>query len=172
MRPDPAVYVPVCGWLPAYRAAEDLIFITRLQTAGTLIAFAARAEVQWQIAGGLGATFDRFANYSHHNLVAGWGRHWHLGVARLYGLVVLVIVATHLAGGGAWAWLAWPLFFVARATRAAWVKRSSFSFSTLHPARILGAAGILAVIDGAAMAGCVRWLWQKLNESSIDVEPS
>jgi hypothetical protein len=164
--------VLVSGGFPPYRAAEDLIFIERLLAAGARVAYAPKAQVRWQISGDLGATFDRFANYSHHNLVAGWGRHWHLGVARLYGLVLLVVVAAHLTGAGAWAWLALPLFFVARAARAAWVKRSSFSFSTFHPARILGAAGILAVIDAAAMTGCVRWLWQKLDESSIADKPS
>lgn len=146
------------GGFPPHRAAEDLIFIARLRAAGAVFAYAPRAEVLWQIAAGPAATFNRFANYSHHNLVAGWGRYWHLGVARLYGLLALVVVAAHLAGAGAWAGLALPLFFVARAAKAAWVKRGSFSFWTLHPARVLLTALLLAVIDAATLVGLTRWM--------------
>jgi glycosyltransferase involved in cell wall biosynthesis len=156
------------GGFPPYRAAEDLIFVARLRSASSLFAWTPRANVRWQIAGGLGETFSRFANYSAHNLRAGWARHWHLGVARLYLLLALVIVTAHAAGAGAWAWLALPGFFVARISRAAWVKRASFSFGTFHPARILGAAVTLAMIDAAMIAGCVRWLRQDRREVGVE----
>jgi glycosyltransferase involved in cell wall biosynthesis len=146
------------GGFPPYRAAEDLIFIERLRTAEAEVAYAPKAQVRWQIAGSPGATFGRFATYSHHNLIAGWGRYWHLGVARLYGLLGLGVWVADLGGAGLLAWLAPPLFFVARATKAAWVKRHSFAFSTLHPGRILGAAGILVIIDAATAVGLIRWL--------------
>jgi glycosyltransferase involved in cell wall biosynthesis len=151
------------GGFPPYRAAEDLIFIERLRAAGALVAYAPKAQVRWEIAGNLVTTFDRFATYSQHNLVAGWGRFWHVGVARLYGLLALAVLAVHLAGAGVLAWLALPLFFAARAAKAAWVKRHSFAFSTLRPARILGAAAILAVIDGATAMGLFRWLHAKVR---------
>jgi glycosyltransferase involved in cell wall biosynthesis len=151
------------GGFPPYRAAEDLIFVERLRAAGALIAYAPKAQVRWEIAGSLGMTFDRFANYSQHNLVAGWGRYWHFGVARLYGLLALAVLVVHLAGAGVLAWLALPLFFAARAAKAGWVKRHSFAFSTLRPARILGAAGILAVLDAATAMGLFRWLHAKVR---------
>jgi glycosyltransferase involved in cell wall biosynthesis len=151
------------GGFPEYRAAEDLILLDRLRTAGARVAYAPKAQVQWQIAGSLGATFDRFANYSRHNLVAGWGRHWHLGVARLYGLLTFAVVASYLLGAGLLALISLPFFFVVRAAKAAWVKRRSFAFSTLHPGRILGAAGILVVIDVATAVGLVRWLRAKVR---------
>ena len=149
------------GGFPPYRAAEDLIFAERLRAAGAVVAYAPKAQVRWEIAGNLGATFDRFATYSHHNLAAGWGRYWHVGVARLYGLLGLGVLVVLLAGAGFLAWPALPLFFVARATKAAWVKRHSFAFSTLVPGRILGAAGLLAVIDVATVVGVGRWLRAK-----------
>jgi glycosyltransferase involved in cell wall biosynthesis len=156
------------GAFPPYRAAEDLIFVARLRSAGALLAWTARANVRWQIAGGLGATFNRFASYSTHNLRAGWARHWHLGVARLYLLLALVVVTAYAVGAGAWVGLTLPSFFLARALRTAWVKRVSFSFGTFHPGRILGAAVTLAVIDAAMMAGYVLWLWQDPREVGVE----
>jgi hypothetical protein len=146
------------GGFPPHRAAEDLILIARLVEAGARIKYAPGALVSWQIAGTLGETYARFANYSHHNLIAGWGRYWHRGVTRLYACFAAVVVAVYLAGGGAWGLLGWPPFLLARATKAAWVKRRSFAFKTLHPGRIVMAAGILSVIDIATFAGVVRWL--------------
>ncbi len=147
---------------PPYRAAEDLMFVERLRDASAVITYAPRALVQWQIAGRVRTTFDRFASYSYHNLVAGWGRHWHRGVARLYGALALVVVAAHLAGAGSWTWLALPLFFLVRALKAAWVKRRSFEFCTLSIIRVAGAAALLALIDAATVAGSLRWLWSRV----------
>lgn len=149
------------GGFPPYRAAEDLIFIERLKAADAELAYTPKAQVRWQIAGSPVATFRRFATYSHHNLIAGWGRYWHAGVARLYGLLGLGVLAAWVGGAGRLAWLALPLFFVARATKAAWIKRHSFAFSPLHPGRILGAAGVLAIIDSATAVGVGRWLRAK-----------
>ena len=149
------------GGFPPYRAAEDLMFVARLRDAGAVITEAPRALMYWQMAGTPHATFDRFANYSYHNLVAGWARYWHWGVAGLYGALALVVAAVHVAGAGAWTWLALPLFFLARAAKAAWVKRRSFEFYTLSVSRVAGAAGLLALIDAATVAGWLRWLWSK-----------
>ena len=151
------------GGFPAYRAAEDLIFVERLRAAGAHVEYAPKAFVRWQIAGSTGATFRRFADYSQHNLLAGRGRYWHLGVARLYLLLVLCVLAAHLGGVGPLARLAPPLFFVARSTKAAWVKRHSFGFLTLHPARIAGAALLLVVIDVATAIGQLRFLRAKVG---------
>jgi glycosyltransferase involved in cell wall biosynthesis len=151
------------GTFPPYRAAEDLILIRRLQAAGASFAYAPKAQVEWEIAGSPSATFRRFATYSYHNLVAGWGRHWHAGVARLYGLLAVVMVGMHVLGLGYLAGLALALFFLTRAAKAAWLKRRSFTFSTLHLGRILGAAGVLAVIDAATAAGLAHWLRAKVR---------
>jgi len=145
------------GGFPAFRAAEDLIFIQRLAETSARAAYAPEAVVRWQIADGVRATFRRFESYSYHNLLAGWGARWHLGLARLYaGLAIAV-------GGfafsvGAWAPLIVPAFFVARACKSAYRKRTSFSFRTLAVARVLGAAGVLIVIDLATLVGFCRWL--------------
>ncbi len=147
------------GGFPPFRAAEDLIFLSRLQSLGAHVQFACRAEVDWQITAGFRPTFERFANYSHHNLIAGWAWHWHVGLARLYLLLALLIAVAHLTRLGSLAWAALPLFFVARATKAAWLKRASFGFHTLSASRVAGAAAVLATIDAATLVGFLRWLW-------------
>ena len=80
------------GGFPPFRAAEDLIFIQRLIESGARTAFAPKASVRWQIAGSVPTTFRRFASYSYHNLIAGWGRHWHAGTSRLYAALGIVIL--------------------------------------------------------------------------------
>ncbi len=151
------------GGFPPYRAAEDLMFVERLYAVAAHVAYAPRAVVDWAIAGTARATFDRFASYSHHNLIAGRGRHWHAGVARLYGLLAVAAGLAYVMGGDVLAWLVPPAFFAARAAKAAWIKRRSFAFSTLHPARVVGAASILAVIDLATAVGTCRWLVGRLR---------
>ncbi len=146
------------GGFPPYRAAEDLIFIKRLEERGFGQAFAPRAVAHWQIAADPRGTYARFATYSYHNLIAGWGRHWHLGVARLYGLLGLSVATAVALGLGSWASLLLPGFFIGRAFKAAWVKRRSFSFPTLGAGRVAGAAVVLAIVDAATLSGCLRWL--------------
>jgi glycosyltransferase involved in cell wall biosynthesis len=149
------------GGFPPYRAAEDLIFMEELKKRFRC-RDAPRATVYWQIAGSASATFRRFAAYSFHNLVAGRGRHWHMGVARLYWLLLLAAGLGVLQGMGAWVSVLLPGFFVSRALKAAWVKRRSFAFPTLRASRVAGAAGVLMLIDAATVAGSFRWLRSKL----------
>jgi glycosyltransferase involved in cell wall biosynthesis len=149
------------GGFPGYRAAEDLIFVHNLRAAGAREAYAPRATVAWQLPATTGSLFKRFALYSEHNLAAGWGRYWHRGVARLYALLVLIMGAAFIVAGGIAALAAVPLFFLARALKAAWAKRVSFAFGTLHPLRVFGAACILLVIDVATVVGAIRWLTRR-----------
>ncbi len=150
------------GGFPPYRAAEDLIFIKRLEDRGFGRAFAPRAVAHWHVAADPRRTYARFAAYSYHNLIAGWGRHWHLGVAKLYGLLGLTVGAAVLLGLGPWAILLLPGFFIGRALKAAWVKRSSFSFRTLRASRIAGTAAVLVIVDAATFSGCLKWISSEL----------
>lgn len=146
------------GGFPPFRAAEDLIFIHRLSEQGARVVFAPKALVRWQIAGSAAATFRRFASYSYHNLIAGWGRHWHAGTARLYAALAIAIVGATLLVGRGWALPLLPAFFLVRAAKSAYLKKGSFDFATLAPQRVLGTAGILALIDVATTMGFARWI--------------
>jgi hypothetical protein len=146
------------GGFPPYRAAEDEIFFDMAGHLKLAITFAPRAMVYWTIAGSFQGTFARFASYSYHNLLAGWGHRWHLGIARLYAILTLMLVAGIGAGWHPWIWLLLPAFFAARAVKAAWLKRRSYTFVTLQPARIFLTALLLLVIDAATLAGFLRWV--------------
>jgi glycosyltransferase involved in cell wall biosynthesis len=146
------------GGFPSFRAAEDLVFIHRLAEVGARAAFAPNAIVRWQIAGTATATFKRFATYSYHNLVAGWWRHWHLGTARLYVGLTVVVVAVAYLGAVGWILPVLVSFFAARALKAAFRKRNSFEFNSLAAHLIGGAAAILVVIDFATLVGFLRWV--------------
>jgi glycosyltransferase involved in cell wall biosynthesis len=145
------------GGFPDYRAAEDLVFIERAMNSGLRIAFAPDAIAHWQLAPTPAATYRRFALYSHHNLVAGRGGAWHIGLARLYmGFALFASLASLKIG--VWAAAMFPLFFVARAIKAAYRHRLDLPVSTLTPQRVLCTAVVLLVVDVATIAGAIRWI--------------
>ena len=147
------------GGFPPYRAAEDLVFLERVAASRLRFAYAPQAIVHWRLAKDAVATFRRFAVYSHHNLAASWGRHWHVGLARLYAMLAggMLLGLLH---GVALALAMVPAFFVARALKAAWQKRGSLPIGTLAPQRVLAAGLVLLVVDVATVTGALRWLRQ------------
>jgi glycosyltransferase involved in cell wall biosynthesis len=151
-----SVFEAIGGFAP-FRASEDLIFIEKL-TRQYRVGHAPDARVHWEIAGGWSSTYRRFAEYSWHNLEARRGRFWHLGVARLYVGLFLAVGLAALTGLRPWAPFLIPAFFLARALKAAWQKRGSFPFETLHPGRVACAAGVLAAIDAATLEGSTLWI--------------
>ena len=153
------------GGFPPFRAAEDLVFFERLGQQGLKIACAPAAVALWQTAPAAGATFRRFSVYSDANLAAGRARFWHLGLARQYAAVTAAVLLALLIGfptAAAAAVLAWLL---ARALKAAWIKRGSLPFGTLNPAYVLGAAGLLVLIDAATAWGAARWAGRRALSS-------
>jgi len=149
------------GGFPNYRAAEDLIFIERLEQGAFKKAYAPGARCYWELAPGWRATFRRFALYSYHNLVAGRGKYWHKGVMKQYVIaipfVVLGIVNHYL-------WFAVPAAgFSARVARSIWPKRKEFEMEApLHPFRWVTVALVLGLIDIATWAGTATWIWRKV----------
>ena len=146
------------GRFPPFRAAEDLIFLERLQALPLRVGHAPRAVVHWELAPDAVRTFRRFALYSDHNLRARRGRYWHLGVLRHYVFMAVLATAIVLGGGGAWALATYPFWQIARAGRSAWQKRRAFEFHALDPRVVLGAAALLCLIDAATLAGAILWL--------------
>jgi glycosyltransferase involved in cell wall biosynthesis len=153
------------GGFPPWRASEDLAFIEALRQRER-IGFAPRATVYWEIASSLPATFRRFAAYSFANLQAGRGRYWHLGVLRLYLMLGILMVSAAVASAPNLAGGAIPVFFLARATKAAVTKRGSLPFNTLSPSRITFTAAILAVIDLATVVGALKWLRSRCHRQA------
>lgn len=145
------------GGFPDLRAAEDLIFMERVEAAGARTAWAPRAVVRWQLQPTLWRTFRRFMLYSKHNVWAGRQRYWHYGVARLYavGLVFVALAIIH----SAW-WLVAPaLGLLARAAKSVAAQREGRPLRwALNPARLLTVAAIIIAVDAGTFAGWAQAL--------------
>jgi len=151
------------GGFPTYRASEDLVFMDRLRSSEFRIAYAPDAVVHFETAVDVPATFRRFALYSRVNLEAGRGRFWHRGVALQYALVLSILCGGRLLGGGPWLLFVLPAWFAARVIKAAWTKKGGdLSFPVFRPDYLVGAAGILLVLDLATWTGMARFLVGRL----------
>lgn len=142
------------GGFPDLRAAEDLIFMERIEQSGCRIGWAPQATVWWQIQPTLARTFNRFVLYSKHNVWAGRQRYWHHGVARQY-LVAGLILLLALAWSPWWLLVLWASL-VARIGRTLWLRREDHSLGWLfNPVRWMAVGFILLAIDLATFVG---WL--------------
>lgn len=136
------------------RAAEDLLFMRRLDELGCRVAFAPEATATWQLQPTPAATFRRFRRYSMHNVLAGQQPYWHHGLARQYFAALVLVVATRavrrspaplLAAAGS-----------ARVARTLWRRREGRGVLwVLRPDRFATVAAIMALVDVATFAG---WL--------------
>jgi cellulose synthase/poly-beta-1,6-N-acetylglucosamine synthase-like glycosyltransferase len=140
------------GGFPDMRAAEDLVFMGRLETDGYKIAWAPLATVWWQLQPTLARTFQKFVLYSMHNVWAGRQWDWHYGVARQYAVALLFVVLSILHSP--WWLLGFMLWLLARVFRSIWRRREGRGLAwALNPARLIGVAVILLTIDAATFVG-------------------
>jgi glycosyltransferase involved in cell wall biosynthesis len=148
------------GGFPDRRAAEDLIFMERIEQHGYKVSWAPAAIVHWQLQPTLARTFRRFALYSKHNVWAGRQRYWHYGVARQY-LLALPFLALALVHSP-W-WLTVPLAgALVRVAKTIWVRREGRGPGFLfNPAQFACVALILVTIDLATFLGWLQALWQR-----------
>lgn len=148
-----ALWVRVGGF-PDLRAAEDLIFVRRIEELAPTVARAPEAVVHWQMPDGLAATFARFRLYSRVNVDAGEQADWHHGVARLY-LASLPFWLLATARRRAWAMV--PLVgFAARITHNIWERRAGRGVAwAANPAQFLRVAAITLTVDAATFAGWI-----------------
>jgi glycosyltransferase involved in cell wall biosynthesis len=145
------------GGFPDMRAAEDLIFMERVEAQGARTRWAPRANVRWQLQPDFAGTFRRFALYSKHNVWAGRQRFWHYAIARQY-VVALVFVVLALVHS-AW-WLAVPaLGLAARAAKSIWRHREGRSIAwALNPLQFFCVALVILTVDLATFAGWAQAL--------------
>ncbi len=155
------VWKAVGGFPEDLRSAEDLVFMNRIDDAGFRAGHAPQALVRWSIQPTLWKTFRRFTTYSHYNIRAGLWKSWQATILMRYGLFVLLMLPVFFAG---FRWLIIPVSYLlmmllARAFIA--VRRNKVCFpasNARHFGRMIAIVPILAVIDLAAIAGCVEWL--------------
>lgn len=147
------------GRFPDLRAAEDLIFMRRIEAQGRKIAWAPQATVWWQLCPDWASTYKKFVIYSFHNVLAGQQRYWHYGLLRNYLLgipfLILSLVHSPLWVGGLIA-----IFFV-RVAKNIWIRREARGlFWFLNPIQFMGVAGIMLLIDMATFVGWGKARWQ------------
>jgi GT2 family glycosyltransferase len=141
------------GEFPDLRAAEDRVFMRRLDEIGCKTAIAPEAVVHWQLQPSLGTTFRRFRRFSAVNVEAGEQHRWQHGIARQY------IIAATIAGcaalfGRRWAAAVLGVSAATRVGRTTWQRREGRGILwALNPARMAGVGGVLAVTDAATFAG-------------------
>ncbi|GEM_PF-466380 len=140
------------GGFPNFRAAEDMIFMHKLEQAGCQIAFAPEATAWWRLRPTVETTFAKFVLYSKHNVWAGWQRYWHYGIARNY-LLTLPFLAVAILHS--WWWLTVPASGIfLRVAKSIWDRRE-LSVNLLNPLQFLGVAGMIFVVDMATFIGWV-----------------
>ncbi|HEV7744003.1 MAG TPA: glycosyltransferase [Pyrinomonadaceae bacterium] len=149
------------GFPEDLRSAEDLLFMDRVEALGNRISFAPGAVVHWDIQPTLWKTFRRFFIYSHNNIRAGLWRSWQATILRRYAALAIVAVLALLVGLK-WLWVPLGLWFLMMIARTAVAVRKN---STAYPAsnsrnflRFIFVLPVLATIDLAALAGCIKWL--------------
>jgi hypothetical protein len=117
--------------------------------------------VYWSLKPTLGTTFKRFLVYSRNNIRAGLFRQWQATILMRYAVLALLFVAALLVEP-AWVWIpiaAWLFMLLARAVVSIRRNRicypASFLRNVLRGARVMS---LLAVLDAAAIIGCIQWL--------------
>jgi glycosyltransferase involved in cell wall biosynthesis len=150
------VWRAVGGFSEHLRAAEDLVFLQRLDELHIPKVWSPGAVVHWRLAPGPRAVFRRFRLYSAHHLAAGLFRTWHLRVMVMDGAAILLAATTTL----------WPLSFLllcagglARLLHT--VARRRFHLEggpAFRPDRLLRVALLLCVADAATWMGALDYL--------------
>lgn len=142
------------GGFPDLRAAEDGIFMRRVETVGARAARSAEATVQWQLQPGVASTFRRFRTYSRVNALAGEQRDWHYRVLRMYVVAAALLALARLIDRRGAAVVGFGALI--RATRGVWDRREGRSpLWASNPVRLLTAVGITGVVDAGTFTG---WL--------------
>lgn len=145
------------GGFPDYRAAEDRIFMERIEEQGYVAKFNPKATVIWDIPGDLRGVFRRFHSYSYHDLIAGRTRGWHLPVLRMYMMALLCIGLAFTVS---------PLFivlpvagFALRVIRKISINRLEPYFRLRYaPLYFIVTGFLIFFIDMAMFAGCIRYM--------------
>ena len=156
-----SVWEDLGGFPEDLRSAEDLVFMNRIDSGGFRIAHAPDALVRWSLQPTLWKTFCRFTTYSYYNMRAGLWRSWQARIVFRYSLLLLLILPAFFVGfPGILVPVGYLLLMLsARALGA--VRRNMNCYPASLPRyflRLVVIVPILAVIDVAAIAGCIQWL--------------
>ena len=155
------------GGFPDLRAAEDLIFVERINEHRIHVGSASGATVAWRLQPTLARTYRRFVLYSKRDVWAGRQRDWHHGIARQY-LVALPFVVLAFAHSP-W-WLGVPLLgALTRVAKSLWVRREGRGLIwLLKPIQFAGVGVILTAIDLATFVGWLQARWKGIPDLTTE----
>jgi glycosyltransferase involved in cell wall biosynthesis len=138
------------------RAAEDLIFMEKIEAEGFKQAWVPSATVWWRPQSTWLGTLRRFIAFSKANARAGRQRYWHYGIVRAY-LVSAVFVL--LAIVHSWYWLLIPVgILLLRVAKSIWQRRGNRGVLwALNPVQFLGVTLLLIAIDLGTIIGWIQW---------------
>lgn len=148
------------GLFPPYRAAEDKIFMESVKRIGARIAYADKAVVRWQIPGSFRGIFNRFSEFSMHDILAGRARDWHYSVARTYVIILLLLFLGIFVNK---VFLAVLLAVLAvRIFRIMYARKEDFKPAyALDPRYLLTIISIIFLTDAAMFCGWARYLLRR-----------
>jgi glycosyltransferase involved in cell wall biosynthesis len=143
------------GGFPDLRAAEDLIFIEKIDVLDFRVAYAPKAIIYWKLRRNLLETFRKFTLYSKYNVWAGKQKSWHYGLAKQYLLVFPFLL---LAFFFSYWWLVFVGgWFLARITKKLLSYRREFKFKVLfNPLFTITLSLIILTIDLASLVGFLQ----------------
>ena len=152
----------VRGFPEHLRSGEDLVFMDRIEEAGYRFVFEPQAQVFWNLRPTLASTFKRFLVYSRNNIRAGLWRQWQLTILRRYAVIALLLIGA-LFVDPVWVWFpiaCWLAMLLARAIVSIYRNRTCYPASLFRNiSRSVTVMSLLAVVDAAAIIGCIQWLF-------------
>ncbi|MFC1576174.1 glycosyltransferase, partial [Candidatus Omnitrophota bacterium] len=152
------------GGFPPFRAAEDKIFMDKVRKTDAKIKYADKALVYWQIPASIKEIFQRFREFSAHDILAARTKDWHRSVFRTYGLLLLFLALGIFIS---------PLFFwcilgiwVLRVMRIFFKKSKDFKYKfALNPFYLFAIQFIVLVTDMAMFCGVLKSMGMRYGKN-------
>lgn len=150
------------GGFPNLRAAEDRVFMEEIERRGFKTVYSPGALVIWDIPGDLKKVFNRFCNYSYHDLKAGRWRDWHLPLLKMYAAagIFIFLGIFYLR----------PLLLVPvigymlRISKKIYINRKEAYFKfQLIPCYIVLTGLLIALIDFFMVCGTIRYMFKGVS---------
>ncbi len=156
------------GGFPNLRAAEDLIFMEKVDEAGCKTATAPAALVHWQLRPTLQSTFKKFVLYSKHNVWINRQWDWHYGVVRQYLLLIPFVVLAFLHS---WWWLFVIVGWLFTRTAKRILKhRYEFGWLTVfNPFVLFSTMFLISIIDLATFIGWTQVVYHKKPDDLTEI---
>ncbi len=152
------------GGFPDLRAAEDLMFMEKVDEAGFKTASAPAAMVYWQLRPNLQSTFKKFVLYSKHNVWINRQWDWHYGIARQYLLLIPFGILAFLHSP--WWFLVIIGWLFVRTAKGILRHRYEFGWMVVfNPIVFFGTMFLILTIDLATFIGRVQAIIYKKSDN-------